>query len=363
MTALEVWTGRPGAGTTTAAAARARACAASGRKTLLVSRGEPDDLAEAAGLDDDAATALARHDRVEAETGLRLLALTPLVAVRQVLPGFARAYADVAGPRLAPPPPDAVTALPGVADVAALLALADLLAPGAGADVVVLDGGSCAAAAASLGVADDVLPVLDRLLAATPDLVAGARAGGTSGLPAGLLGGVAGLRAALLAARARVLGTRAEVRRPGQPLPDGAPDGGRPSVRLLVADGETTARTDRARAALGLAGLAPDEVVTRSGASTADPPVVDADDDPLLARVLPDGPDRFVLRLPLPGVRRDRLSLARHGDDLVLDVDGRRRVLRLPSVARRCVVEGARLADDRLRVDLVADPAVWWRQP
>lgn len=67
----------------------------------------------------------------------------------------------------------------------------------------------------------------------------------------------------------------------------------------------------------------------------------------------------FDLFLDLPLATRDDLDLARHGDDLVVTVGSRRRVLALPSALRRCVVAGARLRDGRLEVSFVPDPDLW----
>jgi arsenite/tail-anchored protein-transporting ATPase len=69
--------------------------------------------------------------------------------------------------------------------------------------------------------------------------------------------------------------------------------------------------------------------------------------------------DDFVLELPLPFAERDRMELARAGDDLVVTVDGRRRLLALPSALRRCTVAGASLDGGALRVTFQPDPALW----
>jgi arsenite-transporting ATPase len=51
--------------------------------------------------------------------------------------------------------------------------------------------------------------------------------------------------------------------------------------------------------------------------------------------------------------------LGRRGDDLVITVEGRRRVLALPSALRRCLVDGAQLRDGSLAVRFVPDPDQW----
>ena len=67
----------------------------------------------------------------------------------------------------------------------------------------------------------------------------------------------------------------------------------------------------------------------------------------------------FELTLDLPLADKRELDLARRGDDLVVTIGSRRRVLALPSALRRCVVSGAALADGRLAVSFVPDPDLW----
>ncbi len=69
--------------------------------------------------------------------------------------------------------------------------------------------------------------------------------------------------------------------------------------------------------------------------------------------------DGFVLRLALPLADRKDCDLGRRGDDLVITVEGRRRVLALPSALRRCVVAGAQLRDGTLAIRFVPDPEQW----
>ncbi len=69
--------------------------------------------------------------------------------------------------------------------------------------------------------------------------------------------------------------------------------------------------------------------------------------------------DGFDLGLALPLAARADLDLGRRGDDLVITVAGRRRVLALPSALRRCRVDGATLRDGVLRVHFAPDPAQW----
>jgi arsenite/tail-anchored protein-transporting ATPase len=67
----------------------------------------------------------------------------------------------------------------------------------------------------------------------------------------------------------------------------------------------------------------------------------------------------FVLGLSVPLARRDELELGRRGDDLVVTVSGRPRVVALPGALRRCTVAGAALRDGRLAVRFEPDPAQW----
>ncbi|MFI0721087.1 ArsA-related P-loop ATPase [Streptomyces sp. NPDC021224] len=65
--------------------------------------------------------------------------------------------------------------------------------------------------------------------------------------------------------------------------------------------------------------------------------------------------------LPLPGAGKDGLDLVRRGDELVVDAEGFRRILPLPSALRRCTVQGAALRDGVLRVRFTPDPGLWPR--
>lgn len=76
--------------------------------------------------------------------------------------------------------------------------------------------------------------------------------------------------------------------------------------------------------------------------------------------VITDGPD-FILRIPAPEVTSGTLDLTRRGDDLVLEVAGTRRVITLPSVLRRCIVQNASVGAGTLRVRFERDEEVWPR--
>ncbi len=67
----------------------------------------------------------------------------------------------------------------------------------------------------------------------------------------------------------------------------------------------------------------------------------------------------FDLALDLPLAERREVDLVRRGDELVVTVGSRRRVLALPSALRRCTVSGAALRTGRLVVSFVPDPDLW----
>jgi arsenite/tail-anchored protein-transporting ATPase len=71
--------------------------------------------------------------------------------------------------------------------------------------------------------------------------------------------------------------------------------------------------------------------------------------------------EEYVLRMWLPLVGRSSVDAARAGDDLVVTVDGHRRVLSLPSGLRRCEVVGGEFVNRELRIRFRPNPAVWRR--
>ncbi|MCX5396537.1 ArsA-related P-loop ATPase [Streptomyces sp. NBC_00102] len=76
-----------------------------------------------------------------------------------------------------------------------------------------------------------------------------------------------------------------------------------------------------------------------------------------------DGPEGFVWCLPLPGAVKSGLRLVRRGDEILLAVGPFRRAVRLESALRRCSVSGAALRDGVLRVRFTPDPSLWPRTP
>lgn len=94
-------------------------------------------------------------------------------------------------------------------------------------------------------------------------------------------------------------------------------------------------------------------------------------DDPLRAvgtmpemRVIGSGRGldaEYTLYLALPLSAAADLQVARVGDELAITVDGRRRLIALPSVLRRCTVTSAVAGDDGLTVGFRPNPELWMR--
>jgi arsenite-transporting ATPase len=106
---------------------------------------------------------------------------------------------------------------------------------------------------------------------------------------------------------------------------------------------------------VGLVALA---AVGREAYGDLDPLGLPAAPDPIAVKRTTDG---FVLSLALPFATREEVGLTRRADELSVTVGSWRRLLTLPSVLRRCVVTGARLADGQLNVNFEPDPAQWMR--
>ena len=66
-----------------------------------------------------------------------------------------------------------------------------------------------------------------------------------------------------------------------------------------------------------------------------------------------------MLTLPRPLVSAGEVERARRDDDLVIEVGGQRRVVTLPSVLRRCVVQNADVGNGELRVRFERDEEQW----
>ena len=102
-------------------------------------------------------------------------------------------------------------------------------------------------------------------------------------------------------------------------------------------------------------------VYADSAAGIGDPLAVVETPDPIAVERV--ATDEFVLTIALPHADRRDVDLVRKGDELVVTVGSHRRALALPSVLRRCVVDGAALRDGALRVRFRPDPDLWMRTP
>ena len=150
--------------------------------------------------------------------------------------------------------------------------------------------------------------------------------------------------------------------------------------RVFPADGDEFVRGWAAAQQTQLAGIGASfgaVPIWRSPYLPSEPVGVDAlaalatemygDNDPLAVVDTPDPiaverlGDEFVMSVALPFADRRDVDLVRKGDELVLTVGSHRRVLALPSVLTRCIVDGAALRDGRLRIRFRPNPDVWIR--
>ncbi|MFB9902466.1 ArsA family ATPase [Allokutzneria oryzae] len=69
----------------------------------------------------------------------------------------------------------------------------------------------------------------------------------------------------------------------------------------------------------------------------------------------------YGMRLHLPLAADAQLELARVDDELVITLDGRRRLVALPAVLRRCEIVGATADNEGITVRFRPDPRVWMR--
>lgn len=105
-----------------------------------------------------------------------------------------------------------------------------------------------------------------------------------------------------------------------------------------------------------------EQLYTADSAWAGDPLHVDASAPEMRVERSGTGLDaRYALCLSLPLPARAEVELARIGDELAVTIDGRRRLIALPSVLRRCTVGAAVAGDDGLVVDFHPDPNLWMR--
>ncbi|HZB51320.1 MAG TPA: ArsA family ATPase [Mycobacteriales bacterium] len=397
---LVLFTGKGGVGKTTAAAATGALLAARGRKALVVSTDPAHSLADALGEP---------LGPTPTEVGSGLAGMQ-VDAQRRFEAGWG-GVRDWLGGLLQGAGLDAVTAgelpvPPGAADVCALLEVRDQLAAGPW-DAVLVDCAPTAETLRLLALPEALAGYLERVWPAHRRMLR------SLGPALGRLGGLAGeaalppapALAALDRLQADLTDVRALLTAPG-----------RASVRLvLTPEAVVVAEARRTLTALALHGYAVDSVLANrvfpaeadgspwgaawraaQGAALAglvesvpglpvrtatyrmvEPVGVPAlravgeelygADDPLAPAPAAAAPavsrdgDDYVLRVPLPFVRRSDVQLLRAGDELVLTVGGQRRRLALPSVLRRCVAVGAAAGDGAVRVRFRPDPELWPR--
>lgn len=402
MSRVLLFTGKGGVGKTTLAAATAATLAAHGRKALVVSTDPAHSLGDALDVRLGAAPS-----EVDSAAGLFACQIDPRGLVDEAwgeLRGHLRTM--LAGAGVDEIDAEELTVLPGVEE---LLALAEVrrLATSGPWEIVVVDCGPTAETLRLLSLPEAFAGYLERLFPTHRRVVRG------------LLAGVAGTGTvekwdATADALSRLAGQLDALR---TMLVDPAAC----SVRLvLTPERVVAAETRRTLTALALQGIRVDSVIAnrlvpspgsaRGAAATwlrtrrheqdavlaeltgigeirtvdhrASEPVgvlallevaaqLYGDEDPLPeAGTVPDsllevsgsgrGLDaRYSLRIALPLADDAELDLARVGDDLALTVDGRRRLVALPSLLRRCIVTGAEMDSGGVTVGFRPDPALW----
>ena len=403
MTRVVLVTGKGGVGKTTTAAATAVRAARSGLRTLVMSTDAAHSLGDA--LDVDLRTAQTWRETTEVEPDLHALAVGAHTAVEadwQVVRDYLLGVLDAMG--VDPVVADELTSLPGAEEVTALAALAHQAESGDW-DLVVVDCAPTAETLRLLALPEVLGWHLDRLLPAQRRLLTVLRpaASAAAGVP------VPGPEVLLVlrAWRELMVGVRTLLTSP------------RASVRVvLTPERVVIAESRRVLTSLSLHGYAVDAVVVNrllpaalpgdadpwraawttaqasgleqvresflgipllcapylagepigadaldelADATVADgraaPELLDDVDVPRM-RVEADGAD-FVLTLPLPLVSAGMVGMARREDDLLLEVGGQRRVVTLPSVLRRCIVQNAAVGSGELRVRFERDEEQW----
>lgn len=408
MARVLLFTGKGGVGKTTLAAATAARLAAAGHKTLVVSTDPAHSLADTldVALDGTAAEVGGAPGLYAAQVDTRRLLDDAWPRLRRHLVAVltSAGVAELAAEEL--------TVLPGVEELLALAEVQDLVGDGPWENVVV----DCAPTAETLrllALPEAVAGYLERLFPAHQRLARGMIGGFTGsrniiehcGAAADAVSRLAerlqGLRAMLadsattvrlvltpervVAAETRrtltalaLLGLRVDALVANRVVP--APSAGDPGAAagwLRARRAEQDAVLAQLAASLGglplhaveyrsaepvglAALLALGEELGWSAESGAAPGV----DLVSLRRVTGRGREldsEFELRLTLPAAEAPAVELARIGDELSVTVDGRRRLLDLPSVLRRCLVVGAHQHPGGVTVRFRPDPAVWLR--
>jgi arsenite-transporting ATPase len=384
-----IFTGKGGVGKSTMAAATAATVAARGGKTLVLSADPAHSLGDALGVP-------VAHEPVEAAPGLFLQHIDAQQRLRQVwgeLQGYLVSALGAAG--LDSVRAEELTVLPGAEELLSLLEVREQAMSGRW-DALVVDCGPTAETLRLLALPEALEWYLSRALPSELKVVRALRP---------LLGPAVGLptpRPEVWEAAEQLQLMLADVQRLLR-----HPD---TSVRLVVTpESVVVAEARRSLTQLVLYGNRVDAVIAnrvfpgsddpwRRGWADAQRVVLDdvvssfeplpvlraeyqagepvgvaalaelgdqvyASSDPLVAapaadlmRMSRDGAD-YVLTLALPLVERESLDLARVGDELVVSVDGRRRLFALPAAFARCQVAGARVDDGEVHIRFAPDSA------
>ena len=395
-------TGKGGVGKTTTAAATAVAAARSGLRTLVMSTDVAHSLGDA--LDIPLVTAREWSEVAPVEANLAAQAVgahTSVEASWEVVRSYLLTLLASVGV-------DAViaqelTSLPGADEVSALLALGHQVRSGRW-DLVVVDCAPTAETLRLLALPEILGWHLDRLLPAQRRLLTALRpaAAAATGVPLPgreVIGVVTAWREQMAAVRSLLTASSSSVRLVLTPERVVIAEGRRVLTALSlhgyavdqvvvnrvipVDEGDPWRSTWNAAQREGLAAIrqsvhgipvvswpylageptGADDLAALAAAAT----VVDGVPGDLLDPVEPPGirvsteEEEFVLSLPLPHVRSGDVSLARRDDDLVIEVEGQRRVVALPSVLRRCIVKNASVRRGELAVRFERDQEVWPR--
>ncbi|MFI9006325.1 ArsA family ATPase [Actinosynnema sp. NPDC053489] len=393
---LLLFTGKGGVGKTTLAAATATALAAGGRKALVVSTDPAHSLGDALGVP------LSAHV-TEVDGVLHAAQIDPRALVDHAwrdLRGHLRTV--LAGAGVDELAAEELTVLPGVEELLALSEVQRLARTGPW-DVVVVDCGPTAETLRLLALPEAFASYLERLFPTHRRVVRGLLAGvaGSSSVErwdatADALGRLAedleqlrslltspatGVRLVLTPERV----VAAETRRTVTALAlQGIRVDGVVANRVVPHPGDSrgpaaewlrTRRAEQDAVLAELADLGPVSTVEHRAAEPVgaaalldvaeglyrgrDPLDGATADEPLLS-VERTGEQEYTLRIALP-LGDSSLDLARVGDDLAVTVDGRRRLVALPSLLKRCLVTGAELDDTGLAVRFAPDPDLWMR--
>ena len=401
MSRVLLFTGKGGVGKTTLSAATAASLAAHGRKALVVSTDPAHSLGDALDV-----RLGSEPSEVDGSDGLFACQIDPRGLVDEAwgeLRGHLRTV--LAGAGVDELDAEELTVLPGVEELLALAEVRRLASTGPW-EVVVVDCGPTAETLRLLSLPEAFAGYLERLFPTHRRVVRG------------LLAGVAGTGTVeKWDATADALSRLAERL---DALRSMLADSSSCSVRLvLTPERVVAAETRRTLTALALQGIRVDSVIAnrlvpspgaaRGAAATwlrtrrheqdavlaeltgigeirtvdhraSEPVGVPAllevaeqlygSEDPLPGAAVPEsllevsgsgrGLDaRYSLRIALPLADDTELDLARVGDDLALTVDGRRRLVALPSLLRRCIVTGAEMDSGGVTVGFRPDPALW----